>query len=435
MSAAPAGSSGGLTRSEIEDWPTRHLEDAAPWWREKAAESDQLFARHRQNIAAPGGTEWTGDAKDAALDRVAADQRVVEWQGEVQRNGATIAENGTLDILAAKSDALVAIVEAEADGFTVGEDLTVRDARRVDVFTMAARHTAAAEHAEDIRWAAERLVQTDTAIGQRLQEKAAELDGIRFKGEGDGGTVQAANFKQSPIPVPGTDETPARPREPNPIHPGRDASGRFMPGNTGSADGAAAAEARLKQEESDTGRTFNRQQIRVAIIDPNTGQPMTDPKTGKPLFRFYDALQPTGQPGRYVGIEVKSGESQLTRNQRIFDDRVNSGKPATGVLNGQPVEIVAARELRAPMYLPPADGARSGEAPSGRGAAAAGAGPGPGAGSSLPPVESGPRGGGFAVGGVPADVLPLPVDGPGHEAGEPDLPVLGDQYPDPSYTG
>ena len=399
-----------------------------------AAESDQLFERHRQNVVAPGGTEWTGTAKDAALERVTADQRVVGWQGDVQREAADIADNGLASVNAAKRDALAAIAEAEADGFRVGEDLSVSDTRKVNLDTMAARQTALREHAEDIRWSAERLVQIDASVGQQLEGKAAELLGLQFNGDSET-IVQAVTFKQSPILEPGIPDDPA-PREPNPIHPGRDTRGRFMPGNTGSADGAAAAEARLKQEERDTGRTFNRQQIRVAIIDPNTGQPMTDPKTGKPLFRYYDALQPTGQPGRYVGIEVKSGESQPTRTQRIFDGQVNSGKPATGVLNGQPVEIVAARELRAPMYLPPvAEGARPGEAPAGRGVA--GAGPGPGTGSSsLPPVESGagPRGG-FAVGGVPADVLPSPVDGPGREAGEPDLPVLGDQYPDPPYPG
>jgi hypothetical protein len=198
---APSASGGLPTRSEIGDWPTQHLDDAATRWRASAAQSEESFAQHRQNIASPGGTEWVGDAKDAAFDRVTVDQRVVERQSDVQREAAGIAENGSADIKAAKRDALSAIVDTEADGFRVGEDLSVTDTKRVDIFERAARQRAAAEHAEDIRWNAEQLVKTDALIGQRLQAKAAELEGIRFDGEGKE-TVQAVDFKQAPPSPP-----------------------------------------------------------------------------------------------------------------------------------------------------------------------------------------------------------------------------------------
>ena len=63
-------------------------------WRQSATESEDVFEQHRQHIAAPGGTDWEGDAKDAALDRVTADTRVVQRQGDVMREAAVIAENG-----------------------------------------------------------------------------------------------------------------------------------------------------------------------------------------------------------------------------------------------------------------------------------------------------------------------------------------------------
>ncbi|WKG03252.1 hypothetical protein [Mycolicibacterium sp. HK-90] len=71
---APAGLP---TRSEIEEWSTSHLSDAATTWRAAATGSETAFDEHRQNITSPGGTTWVGDAKDAALDRVTKDVAVV----------------------------------------------------------------------------------------------------------------------------------------------------------------------------------------------------------------------------------------------------------------------------------------------------------------------------------------------------------------------
>ncbi|KWX25421.1 MULTISPECIES: hypothetical protein [Mycolicibacterium] len=170
-----------LTRSRIEAWDTTHLDDAAARWRQMAAQSEELFEWHRQNVAAPGGTEWSGDAGESALNRVTTDAAVVRKQGDIQREAANIAEDGSRDLRLAVGQVLDAIAAAEADGFEVGEDLSVRDTRRIDVSTMAKRYTASREHAEDIRWHAERLVQTDIYLGQRLQGKALELDGMQFE--------------------------------------------------------------------------------------------------------------------------------------------------------------------------------------------------------------------------------------------------------------
>jgi hypothetical protein len=189
------------SRSEIEGWSTSDLDNAAARWRRSAGESEDVFERHRRNIAAPGGTDWEGDAKDAALDRVTADLVVVRSQGDVQREAAEIAARGSADIRAAQRKALEAIAEAEADGFRVGEGLSVADTRRVDISYMASRQVAATQHAENIRWNAEQLAKADAFVGQRLQAKAAELEGIRFEGEGER-TVQAVDFKQAPPPPP-----------------------------------------------------------------------------------------------------------------------------------------------------------------------------------------------------------------------------------------
>ncbi|MCP9274015.1 RNase A-like domain-containing protein [Mycolicibacterium arenosum] len=217
MSAAvPSGSGGPApTRSEVEGWPIQHLDDVAAHLRRLGGQSVRVFEQHRQNIAAPGGTTWEGDAKDAALDRALSDIAVVRLQSDVQAEAAAVAENGGHDVRAAKRAALEAISEAEGDGFRVGEDLSVSDTREVDPATMAARRTAAIEHAEDIRWTTEQLVQTDRLVGRRLQNKAVELEGIRFDGEpsvqlvdneiGFGPTENTAEVgKSEPDSKPGT---------------------------------------------------------------------------------------------------------------------------------------------------------------------------------------------------------------------------------------
>lgn len=124
---------------------------------------------------------------------------------------AGIAEDGVTDINAAKRDVLAAITDAERDGFEVAEDLTVTDTRENDKSTAAARQTAAAEYAEDIRWTAERLIQTDSLVGERLEAKAAELDGINFDSDGHDPTIQLVDNEfplQPPTPGDPKDRTP-----------------------------------------------------------------------------------------------------------------------------------------------------------------------------------------------------------------------------------
>lgn len=204
---APAGSA--ITRSQIESWDTSRLETAVNRWRTIANESEELFEQQRGNIALPGGTEWEGAAKDAALEQATKNLTIMRSAGQTLRDAADIAANAAIDIRAAKRDAIGAIDEAEADDFKVGEDLRVTDSRRVDVSTMAARRMAANEHAENIRWTAEQLVQADSLVEKRLVSKAAELEDIRFDADDEvSNVVQAVDHKQGP---PGLGDLPTTP--------------------------------------------------------------------------------------------------------------------------------------------------------------------------------------------------------------------------------
>lgn len=431
--AAPGLASALPSRSEIEEWPTQHLDDAATQLRSMGTQSVALFDEHRQSIIAPGGTTWEGDAKDAALNRVTADTAVVRRQTSVQDEAANIAENGSHDVQAAKREALEAITAAENDGFKVGEDLTVTDTRTVDRDSLAARQTAATEHAEDIRWYAERLVQADTLVGERLQTKAAELEGIRFDGEGDGrdGTVQFVdNETEDPAPETDTGEdtgtgdaddpdadsetgdpdTPADdgPKSQHPDYPNRNRDGTYRDDN--SVDGKAAEKAALDKREEETGITLDRRQVKATHPDVNNR------KTGKPQGRYYDALEPTDNPDEYIGIEAKTHEGvDRTPDQKRFDGAVSPERPATAVVDGREVRIVGTDLAHPPEGWDDApaesdEPTESGGADTGGGAEAKVPGP------ALPPAltdsGAGDFGGVHAEGTVP--VSPAPTNAPNY---------------------
>ena len=93
-------------------------------------------------------------------------------------------------------------------------------------------------HAEDIRWTAERLAQADDLAGQQLQAKAAELEGIRFDGEGDTSgdpTIRMVDHdvKLNPPVEPDDDQW-----LPHPDHPGRSRNGKYNKDNSRSLPAA-----------------------------------------------------------------------------------------------------------------------------------------------------------------------------------------------------
>jgi len=406
------------TRSEIVGWDTAHLYRAAADWTSTARHWEESFDSVHRGVMSPGGTVWEGDAADAAYERTFRDLVRVRGLADALQAAAGIASRGAdrLDYL--KSRAVRAIELAEEAGFTVGEDLSVTDRTRLWPSTvLAVRQAQAVELAADIRAAAVSLSAADMEIATNITTAVEPLSGVAFEEAPAGGHVQLVDYRSfkegPPIPDPGSPDQPATDRAPNETYPGRDARGRFIPGNTGGADGAAAAEQRLQQYEKDFNTSVVRQQIRVAVIDPSSGQPMTDPQTGMPLYRYYDALEPTGKPGQYVGIEVKSGTADLTRQQKIFDSRVSAQTPATGTLNGQPVKVIDTELLRTPRFIPGEGIPRSVVEP-------------------LPEARAPSLRGGLPVGGAvfPDDAMPHFVDVPGHLAGAPDVPVLGDGLPD-----
>lgn len=189
-----------LTRQQIEGWQTSHLDQAALQLHSMGRESESLFGQHVRNLAAPGGSDWQGQAHDAAQSRGQADMSVVRQQSDVMEQAAKIAQRGAADVAGAKTNVLEAIAEAEADGFKVGSDLSITDGRPSsdDNRERSNREKLGRQHAEFIRFRAAQLEEADTQVGRQLKEKAGELGGIKF----DGGTVRMLDDGHGGEPAP-----------------------------------------------------------------------------------------------------------------------------------------------------------------------------------------------------------------------------------------
>jgi hypothetical protein len=156
--------------------------------------------------------------------------------------------------------------------------------------------------------------------------------------------VQAVNYHQFKYWLPA--EPKPNPKDPHATDPNRSKDGTYGPGNSG--DGKAAEKAALDDLERKTHVPIIRQQVRATQPD------VIDPVTKKPQGRFFDGLQPTGNPDEYIGIEVKTNPGALRPNQERFDNAVSPDRPATATLNGRPIKIIDTRTVYPPEgWVPP----------------------------------------------------------------------------------
>jgi hypothetical protein len=339
------------TLSQIQGWSTEHLQTAATHWAQTAQTWEDAFTRIHREAPYPGGTPWEGEAAEAALLRTGSDRAVVVGAADSLQSAASAARYGAEEIVFARQLALEAVAEARGAGFTVGEDLSVTSQMTGPPALQAARQAQGQLLAAEIRTRAEALVAVDTEVAGKVSSAIAGVNTAQF-----GSTpvttpqekkpqIQAVDnrtWKQDPpTPAPGTPDNPGDSgRHPN--YPDHKPNGQWAPANSG-VDGDAAMDQTFDDMEK-RGIPLIRQQIQVRV---------TDPATGRTYVRLYDALQPTGTPGQYIGIEHKVNASPITENQQIVDNLVNAGTPARGTLNGQPIEVVRTDLIRV-TWPPPA---------------------------------------------------------------------------------
>src|SRR6201998_1664370 len=179
---AALGGSAVPSVSQIHAWDTAHLEDAATHWSSRASEWEDAFAEVHQRVLFPGGTPWWGTGAEAAFLRTGTDKAAVVGIADSLHTAAAAAREGVDDIGWAKQSAIQTVEHAQAQGFTVGEDLSVTD-RSLNGLSPAAR-AARQLHSEalaaDIRAQAQNLMAVDTQVATRISTAIAGLKRVEY---------------------------------------------------------------------------------------------------------------------------------------------------------------------------------------------------------------------------------------------------------------
>jgi hypothetical protein len=225
-----------LTRSRIEafDQTANQLSQYAARWRTAGETLENVATMYVSQMGSPAGSEWQGQAAAGALDAAHTDRTAVTGAVMHSHEMAETAEMGSNSLRGAREGALQAIAQAEADDFTVGEDLSVADNRyHTDPATYAARMAQAEAHLGYIEHHAGLLEAQNDRVATQLGAGASQMSGMvpatwqpAKQGDpddtivGDGGgkkpTIQMADYGKGPLPA---DPAPTFPQPP-PAQPG-----------------------------------------------------------------------------------------------------------------------------------------------------------------------------------------------------------------------
>jgi hypothetical protein len=110
--------------SELLDWPTDHLTDAAAYW-EVVAERNYGLANQVWRDAS--SVDWDGHAADALRTATHSDMIAAGAAADQLLTAAKVARNGASDLFAARSRLQYALQDAHAAGFDVDEEGSVFD--------------------------------------------------------------------------------------------------------------------------------------------------------------------------------------------------------------------------------------------------------------------------------------------------------------------
>jgi hypothetical protein len=184
-----------LTLSQIQAWDTDHLETAATHWTATAARWRDGFTAVSSGIDRPGGTGWEGASAEAASARSERDRVQVLGLADRLHDASSIARSGAADLTAAKTRALASVDNAQRNGFTVSEDLSVRDTLTVSSKPLRLiRDVQAQAFAADIRAQSTILAATDQSVASRLTAIQTGFSVFSFR--------EAPPLEPPPPPVP-----------------------------------------------------------------------------------------------------------------------------------------------------------------------------------------------------------------------------------------
>jgi hypothetical protein len=169
------------TLSQVQTLDTAHLREAGEYWTRTGNLWEQAFGEVHEQIAAPGGVPWEGQAAASAQERSYLDLVKVRGAADQLHGAAAIAVRGGQQLHACKEAVLEAVQDARADGFSVGEDFSVTDRSRGGTSEFrAARLAVAHGHASFIRHRVAALVTSDHELAARITNATKDIDALSF---------------------------------------------------------------------------------------------------------------------------------------------------------------------------------------------------------------------------------------------------------------
>jgi hypothetical protein len=201
--------------SQVLSYNTGHLIDAAAHWQGLADQREEVFAGV-QNTALT--LPWEGAAADALHERTQGDYRTAMNSADNLRQAASIAQNGASTLDQMHSRVLYTLQDAQADGFTATEDLSVVDTRpSANGGELAQRQAQAQAYAGQLKAQVTDLVTHDTQVGADMTNATAGEGKIQFtdyKQDGGDNTIKVdptpnppavinAHVGENPPPDPG----------------------------------------------------------------------------------------------------------------------------------------------------------------------------------------------------------------------------------------
>jgi hypothetical protein len=173
MSSLPAP---GL--SELMDWPTEHLIEAARRWTATADRWTGVFTQVWQDSLS---VDWDGAAAAALQTRTTGDKPKVEALSDHLYAAVKVARSGASDLQTASSRLVYAVEDAHAAGFDVGKDCSITDRQHsATAAQRAERHAQAQTFAADIGRRATHLVALDQQVAGRITGALSGVGGVQF---------------------------------------------------------------------------------------------------------------------------------------------------------------------------------------------------------------------------------------------------------------
>jgi hypothetical protein len=169
------------TLSQVQSMDTAYLPEAADYWERTGNLWDDAFTTIHERMSTPGGVRWKGLAAKQEWERSYTDMIKVRPVVSQLHEAAGIARRADEALQALRAEALLAVRDASADGFDVGEDYSVTDrSTNSSAEFRAARQTAAKAHSAFIRHRVAALVAKDSEITTQIAETTAGVGNLTF---------------------------------------------------------------------------------------------------------------------------------------------------------------------------------------------------------------------------------------------------------------